>query len=213
MILVNTHDVKSFEDYLKSLSKSARKNYKFVKKHNQDLVYQRVSYNREEIIRFMDLWERQLIRGKYRKWAFGIEYPEKVEMAGRLRCFAAIKDGEKIAMHFVENHDGYIECHPPMYDKTKYSKRYLAKFMWFNLIKYAIASPDMNWIDIGGCGDAPWPETIRNRHQWPHNHYKWQYVPESVKNKPEEQPRLVLRRPQGALGEIKYLEVCTDSKE
>jgi len=209
MILVNTRDVRTFQDYLKSLSKSARKNYRYVEKHNKDLEYKRVPFNKEKTAWFMDLWERQIIRGHTRKWAFGVEYPEKLEATGKLRCFVAVKDEEELSMQFVENHNGYVECHPPMYDKTKHSKRYLAKFMWFNLIRYAIESPEMemgNWIDFGGCGDDPWPEVIKNRHNYPHNHYKWQYVPQKVKENPDDQPRLVVRRPAGMLGEIKYLE-------
>lgn len=206
MIIVNTHDVKNFKDYLKSLSKSARKNYRYVAKNNKDLEYKLIPFGREKVAGFMDMWEYQLIRGHARRWAFGVEYPEKVEAKGRLRCFVAVRGGEELSMQFVENHDGYIECHPPMYDKTKYSDRYLAKFMWFNLIRHAIESPDMDWVDIGGCGDDPWPKVIKNRHNYPHNEYKWKYVPTGVKEHPEKQPNLTLERPEGVLGDIKYLK-------
>lgn len=206
MIIINTHDVKSFEEYLQSISKSARKNWRYAQKHNRDLEYRIIPFNREKVQSFMDLWERQLIRGIPRKWAFGVEYPEKVDIAGRLRCFVAQRGGEEVSMHFVENHEGYIECHPPMYDKIKNSDRYLAKFMWFNLIKFAIESKEMDWIDIGGCGDNSWPETIRSRKEYPHNEYKWKYVPVEVKRHPEDQPNLTIEKPQGALGEIKYVK-------
>ncbi len=206
MIIINTHDVESFADYIKSLSKSARKNYRYARKHNEDLEYKNSPFDKNQVERFMELWERQLIRGKPRKWAFSVEYPAIVAHKDRLRCFLAQKGAEEVSLHFVENHDGYIECHPPMYDKTKYSKRYLAKFMWFKLIKYAIESTDMDWVDIGGCGDASWPETIRKRKEYPHNEYKWKYVPVEVKEHPEKQPKLTLETPEGVLGDIKYLK-------
>lgn len=206
MIIINTHDVKSFKNYLKSLSKSARKNYRYVRKHNKDLEYKLVPFDRKKVEGFMDLWEHQIIRGHARRWAFSVEYPERVAHVGRLRCFIAVEGPQEVSMQFVENHDGYIECHPPMYDKTKYSSRYIGKFMWFNLIKYAIESTDMDWIDIGGCGDDPWPEVIKNRREYPHNEYKWKYVPVEVKRNPDKQPCLILERPEGVLGNIKYLE-------
>ena len=123
MIIINTHDAKSFREYIQSLSKSARKNYRYVKKHNTDLRYKMIPFDKEMLRSFMDLWERQLIRGIPRKWAFGIEYLEGVESLGKLRCFVAQRGGEAISMHFVEDHDGYIECHPPMYDKIIYSNK------------------------------------------------------------------------------------------
>lgn len=206
MIIINTHDVESFSGYIRSLSKSARKNYRYARKHNEDLEYKLIPFNKEKLEKFMELWERQLIRGKPRKWGFGVEYLEKVESLGRLRCFVAQKGAEEVSMHFVENHDGYVECHPPMYDKTLYSNRYLAKFMWFKLIKFAIESSKMDWVDIGGCGEKPWPETIKGRHEYPHNEYKWKYVPVEVKGNPDKQPKLTLERPEGVLGNIKYLK-------
>jgi len=205
MILVKVKGI-NFEQYISSLDKPAKKNWKYVEKHNQDLEYMRIPYDRIELRKFMDLWEQQPIRGECRRWAFGLEYPDKLERQGKLRLFVAVKkNGEKIAMHFVEVHDGYVECHPPMYDKAKYSKRYLAKYMWFNLFKYAINQPDMEWIDLGGGNDGDWIEMIKTRDQYPNPRYKWMYVPEYVKKYPDRQQNFALRLPQGKLGDIKFL--------
>lgn len=203
MIILNVdkNKVKTFEQYIGSLSKKAKKNWKYVKKHNADLEYKIIKYNREVLGRFMDLWEEQLIRGEKKKWAFGLEYPDMLEAENKLRLFAAYKGSEIIAMHFVEVHDGYVECHPPMYDKTKYSKRYLAKYMWFSLIKYAIDDPEMEWIDFGGGDDESWRRMIKERHKYPNPMYKWIYIPEEVKKNPDKQEDFALRH----LGGEKFL--------
>lgn len=207
MIIVNTQKEKagSFEDYIQSLTIKSRQQYRAMEKRNRDLVYKRVPFNKEKIEQFMEMWQRQLIRGHPRRWGFGIEYPEKVEAQGKLRCFVAVKGPQEVSMQFVENHDGYIECHPPMWDKVEYFKSYLAKFMWFNLIKYAMGHDDMDWVDLGGC-DGTWPEVIRNRKKWPWNGYKWIYVPRHVRENPKKQPNFTLEKPNGVLGDIKYLK-------
>jgi len=215
MILVNTQKEKvgSFEDYLQSLTIKSRQQYRAMKRRNKGLVYKKIPFDREKVKEFMEMWEHQLIRGNVRRWAFTVDYPEKVEKEGRLMCFAAVRGCEELSIQFIENYDGYIECHPPMWDKTKYFKSYLAKFMWFGLIRYAIEHDNMDWIDLGGCSGT-WPEVIKNRKKWPNNEYKWIYVPKEVRDNPEKQPKFVLERPEGVLGNIKYLkEVCTDSKE
>jgi len=206
MVLIDVHTPKTFEEYIKSLSKRGKRIWRLVKSRCKDIEYKKVPYNREEMARFMDLWEHQLIRGEYRHWAFGIDYIDKLEMIGVLECFAAFKNGEKIALHFVENHNGYVECHPVMYDKTKYSSIGLSKFMWMNLVKYAIESPTMKWLDLGGGRDDNWQEAIKERKQHPTCFYKWGYVAKEVKECPDKQPKLRLCLPQGKLGDIKYLE-------
>ena len=130
----------------------------------------------------MALWEQQLIRGEKKKWAFGVGYVQDL----RPLVLTAYKDGEPIAVQFVEKNGDYIECHPPMYDK-KHSKRYLAKYMWFNLIKFAIES-DINFVDLGGGKRGTWPELIRSRDQHPNTTYKWTYIPKHVKDNPGLQP-------------------------
>ena len=200
MILIDVRG-KTFDEYIKSITQKARKNYAYVRKHNKDLIYKMIPYGREEMERFMGIWEQQLIRGTRRRWAFRIGYLDRLEELGKLRCFAAYKGNETVAMHFVENHKGYVECHPPMYEKEKYSKRYMAKFMWFSLIRHAIESNDMEWIDMGGGGESNWRDMIINRDKYPNPQYKWMYVPKEVKDHPEKQPRLAVKE----IGDEKFI--------
>lgn len=188
MLIINTN--KSFSDYLKSLSKSARKNYKYTFKHNQDLKYKKISFDRNLIERFMKLWEQQIIRGRKRHWKFGINHVQDLEKQNRLMVFAGFDKSEPVAVHFIELHDSYIEAHPPMYDKNFGSSRYLAKWMWFSLFKFAM-DKHMLFIDMGGGIDTSWQETIKRRLEpeiSKYTKYKWQYVPKVVKDNPELEP-------------------------
>lgn len=184
-ILVNTQG--KFPDYLKSLSRKGRKQYAFVAKHNTDLSYKEVDYNAEQIREWMWLWERQLIRGEYRQWGFPVSYLDGLDTL----VFVAT-NGELLALHFVEKHGRLLICHPPIYNKKLYSHRYMAKFMWFSLIKWACEN-GIDWIDLGGGERGTWPELIRERDNHPNTHYKWMYVPKEVKDNPDSQPEYVIR--------------------
>jgi hypothetical protein len=185
MLIVRT-DWKSFDDYVKRLSESAQKNYRYVEKHNKDLIYEETGFNREELERFMGLWERQLIRGEYKQWAFPSSHIENLHNQGRIRFFRARVGDNVLALHFVQKHNGMWECHPPMYEKSdENQRRYLAKFMWFSLIRYAIESR-WNPLDLGG-GPDNWREHIKNRKNYPNPAYKWVYVPEETKKNPDKE--------------------------
>lgn len=181
MILIETGKFKDFNEYLASLSKAARKNYKYADEKNP-VFYGKTLFDSKEIQEWMDLWGRQLIRGEYRQYAFKAEVLE----GKNILFFVAMENGQPIAVQFVEEIDGYVNCHPVMYEKEKYSKRYLSKFMWFNLIKWAIET-GIKIVDMGGGNDDDWHEMIRTREQYPNPAYKWMYVPGFVKFKPKSQ--------------------------
>ena len=63
-VLINTKQG-TFDEYIASLTKPARKNYKYVCKHNSDLQWVEIDFaqNVELVICFMNLWEDQKIRG------------------------------------------------------------------------------------------------------------------------------------------------------
>ncbi len=204
MILIDTHTPKTFEEYLLSLDKKGRKEYRKIFKKTKDLEFRKVPYNREEMIYFMNLWENQLIYGAKRKWVFGIDYLDRLEKNKRLMCFSAFKGEEKVCLHFLENHNGYLESHPPMYDKTKYLDVSISRYMRFNLIKYAIES-DIDWIDLGG-GIDNWRDMIKRRKEFSNSSHKWIFVSKDAKINPENQPNLTLKLPEGRWGDIKYLE-------
>lgn len=181
MILIELPD--SFEQYLSSLSKKARKNYVYTRNHNQDLIYKPVSFVRSEVSFFMSLWEQQLIRGQYRQWAYPIEHVEELFNQGKLKVFECFLGDKPVSLQFIQHHHGFWECHPPLYDKGFGSGRYLAKFMWFKLIEYAILNR-LEPLNMGGGIDESWREMIKRRKEFSNPAYKWMYVPESIKNNP-----------------------------
>ena len=183
MLIIYTHT--HFDDYLKSLSRHARADYAYVKKHNRDLLYECVPYERSLVQGFMHLWEQQIVRGQRIKWAFGVDYVEDLAAKDELMLFR----GGDIALHFIQKRHGFWECHPPMYDK-KHCKRYLAKYMWFNLIKYAM-DHGLEPLDMGG-GIDDWREMIRRKAEFPYSRYKFRYVPVAVQKNPDLQPNYKL---------------------
>lgn len=189
MILVEPIQFNSPEDYIASLSKKARKNYHAVMKANPTTVYEEILFEEELVQDFMSLWEQQLIRGEKRQWAFGVDHVRDLDNKGLLHVFVATdSDGSIVSAHFVEEHDGYIEAHPPMYDKERHKGRSLAKFMWFNLMMWGVDNK-IRFIDMGGGSEPDWREMIRNRDKYPNPAYKWIYVPKAVKDNPNNQPR------------------------
>ena len=180
MILIGP--INNYEEYIKSLSKKARKNFAYVKKHNADLAYQEKEFNKEEVRVFMRLWEQQLIRGKKVEWAFPVETVEDWARRGELKVFGAYKGKELIALHFIRERGGYWECHPPMYDKGRFLDRSLAKWMWFKLFEQ-----ELGVYNLGG-GLDDWREMVRERRRFPNTSYKWIYVPEGIKENPEKAP-------------------------
>lgn len=183
MLIIYTHT--HFDDYLKSLSRHARADYAYVKKHNCDLSYECIPYERALVQTFMHLWEQQIVRGQRIKWAFGVDYVEDLAAKNELMLFR----GGDIALHFIQKRHGFWECHPPMYDKV-HCKRYLAKYMWFNLIKYAM-DHQLEPLDMGG-GIDDWREMIRRKADFPYSRYKFRYVPVVVQNNPDLQPNYKL---------------------
>jgi hypothetical protein len=183
MLIIETDT--DFDEYLKSLSRHARADYAYVRKHNRDLVYECVPFERSLVQGFMQLWEQQIVRGQRIKWAFGVDYVEELAAKDELMLFR----GGDLALHFIQKRSGFWECHPPMYDK-QHCKRYLAKYMWFNLIKYAM-DHQLGPLDMGG-GIDDWREMIRRKEEFPYSRYKFRYVPVEVQKNPDLQPNYKL---------------------
>src|ERR1043165_610953 len=116
MLLIETHT--HFDDYLKSLSRHARADYAYVKKHNRDLVYECVPYERSLVQGFMLLWEQQIVRNQRIKWAFGVVCVEEWAEKDNLMLLG----GGPLALHFIKKGSFFGEPPPPMYDK-KHCKR------------------------------------------------------------------------------------------
>jgi hypothetical protein len=173
MVLIRTN-WNSFEEYLDSLSKSARKNYKAGKWQG----YEEVPFNREEVDSFMKLWSQQLVRGKHPEWAFPVATVEGWWLKGNLKVFKGA-----LGMQFIQKRDGYWECHPPMYDKKHVG---YGTWMWFQLIKYAIEHK-LAPLNLGG-GIDEWRAMIKRREEFPNPWYKWRFVPQKAKENPDSEP-------------------------
>ena len=186
-------DYDRYEDYIARLSKSAKKNHRYCKKHNEDLRYSRCAFDPNMIKYFMDVWEQQLIRGQKRQFAYPREYIDFWNDHGILECFVAYVPAENhtmhvIACHFVKRYGSYIYCEPPMFDKTLHNDRYLAKYMWFNLIEHYINDQTAFWIDMGGGDRGTWKDFVKTREEHrERTGYKWAYVPQEVKDNPDKE--------------------------
>jgi hypothetical protein len=194
--LVNTN-VNSYEEYIKSLAKTGKKNRQYCVKNNQDLIYNKINYDPNLVSFFMNLWEDQLIRGEKRKWGFPSDYIHYLNNLGVIELFAAYlkTDNTVFSIHFVERYNDYVYCHPPLYDKNTSNKRYIAKYMWFNIIKHYISN-DVHWVDFGAGNRGTWVDLIKNREQYKDKMaYKWLYVSKKVKENPDQElPYIVDKR-------------------
>ena len=75
--------------------------------------------------------------------------------------------------------------------------------MNFRLIKYAIQHPEIKWVDLAGGREGTWRDILINRS----NSYKWTYVPESIKENPNDAKPYVVKM--GLLKYSMYLEEST----
>lgn len=173
MVIIDTN-LYTPDSYLKGLSKAARQEYY---KTLEPLTYKRVPFDYEKVKSYMELWEKQLVRGKPIQWGYPIETVRDWNDKDELMVFETER-----SMHFIRRQINYWECEPPMYDKTKP----LGTYMWFQLILYAIEN-HLGILNLGGGVDS-WREMIRNRDQYPNPKYKWRFIPKWVKENPDLQP-------------------------
>lgn len=173
--LINTQ-YSTFENYLDKLSKSSYKNFKFCKKTNADLIWKAIPVDHSIINKFIKIWSSQKIKGNI-SGITGLQLDYQ-----KLHCFAAFKNSEIIAIHLVELHDRYYDCQMPMYDKNLYSKRYLAKYMWFKLIEHSILNENIDFIDMwGGAYGKNWQDVMSNWEKYK-KEYKFIFITEDIKN-------------------------------
>ena len=182
MILVRT-DWPNFESYLAALSKPARKNYRQAMKLYGHLHYVEVPFVRDEVDRYMTLWEKQLVRGQAIRWGHTIDSLQKHIRRGRFKVFSC-----GIAMQYIVGRDGYWNAEPVMYDK-QYD--YLATYMWFQLFRYAI-NERLTPINLGGGDDDDWIYTLKHWKEHKHQ-YKFRYVPEKAKADPDSEPKYYIK--------------------
>lgn len=181
--------VSSFEHYIESLAKTGKKNYKYTLKHNNDLKYNLIKYDVDLVEFFMGLWQNQLIRGEKRQWGFPPQHIHNLNKFNIIDLFATYSiDNTVLSIHFVERYDDYVYCHPPLYDKATTNNRYMAKHMWFNLIKHYVNNKEVNWVDFGAGYRGTWKDLVKNRKQYMDKMaYKWLYIPKKIKENPDKE--------------------------
>lgn len=173
-------------EYINGLNKSAKKNYKKAMRHK--LVMRRIPYDSCQVSDFMQFWSTKI--GNC--WAFGPEYFDVLDTSDNLICFAAYEDQELVAHLPMEHFGDFMYAQPVMYDKDVVP--YAAKFLWFEMLKWACRREEIKVVDMGGGFNGLWPEFIVNRDRAPTFAYKWRFVSKEVKDNPDkEKPWLVQR--------------------
>lgn len=181
-LLVNVN--REWEDYLAALDKPAKKNFNRIARDCFGISYWRREFSIVEMTHQMSFWETQIGR----RWAFGPAYFNHINDMGALKIFAT-PAGE--IYHPVEHFGNYIYCQPVIYNKVEFPDG--ARFMWFNLIRWACFQPQIEWVDLGGGFHGSWVDFLKNR-EAPQFRYKWQFVDKATKENPDDQrPYYALR--------------------
>jgi len=171
--------------YLGDLSKRARQEYRLCSERNQDLIYRQADWDTDKVREFMNLWEKQLVRGKPIQWAYPVETVERWYAEGKILLFEAVKRNT-VAMHFLKREGNYWEAQPPMWDKANLAYRHLGTWMWYQVILYGIENK-IGIINLGGGVDK-WREMLHTRDQYANPKYKFRFIPRSIKDNPDLQP-------------------------
>lgn len=179
----------SFSEYFKTLGKRSKNSLLGAIKKNEDVEYKRIENpGLSELQVFMDMWALQpLANGEFPLWGrmdakFVLEY---VNSICEVLLFSASYNGEIIGIHFVFKWGDYVYCNAPLYNKEKFKKREIAKFMWLNLISYGI-SEGWEYIDFGASPvhKNSWLDVLEHREGSNDSGdfgYKWKFIPENIK--------------------------------
>lgn len=187
MVILEPKMFKTKEEYIKSLSERGRHERRYIQKMNKNVVIKQVTeLDREKLQSFMELWERQLVRGKPIQWAYPVQTIENWFLQGELILFEANEGDKTLAMIFLKRQDGFWEAGPPMWDKFNLTKRHLGTAMWFWLMEYGVEH-QLEPINLGGGIETSWREMIKRRKEFRNPLYKWRFIPEKVKINPEGQ--------------------------
>jgi hypothetical protein len=210
MMLIDLRSFGSFEDYLKSLNKNNRKELIKNLRLNSDCEFREIPYDRDLMIKFRNIWEKQTLAGSNKtfKFGYGIEFKDELNRNGFLKCFTMSLGGEVIALKYVEVFKKYVFSHPQMYDKKLYLSRSPFKFMNTSLIRWAIEN-GYDFVDLGSVSRYllkhkinTWKNQIIHRAKCPNTKYKWKFIPQEVKKNPQKQEDYELIKD----GVVKYLK-------
>lgn len=164
---------RDFDEYLASVSKSARYEYKKAKRLAADVKFEEVPFNRQQVTQWMKLWEQQVVYGKHPKWQKWTT-PEIFEKLGVKVFFCGA------ALQMLEVCGEYAYAQPVLYDKIKHP--WAAKFMWFSVIEWC-CNNGIKYLDLDGGNGKTWKQKLEAKDG---PAYKWMYVPKYVKQHPEE---------------------------
>jgi len=165
-------------EYIKGLTKAARKNYRAAMSNHYQFT--RVQFDYPAVMEWMDLWSGQ-IGGN---WAFGPEYFTGMDERGWLEIFVGHRGSTTLACLPMEHFDGFMYAQPVMYNKK--TDPNLAKFMWFSMLEWACSNKYMKAVDLGGGFNGSWDQFIQTR-GGPTFKYKWRFVAKDVKENPDSQ--------------------------
>ena len=153
----------TFDEYLKRATKKCR----YEQKNATAIDYHEVEFDKDEVAYWMELWEKQPIKGGFPRWR---KYtPDKFAALYEQKILHVFSCGRGLQM--VEKYDEYIYAHPPLYEKTDP----IAKSMWFGLIEWCCGK--IEWLDLGGGAQKRWNQLERLG-------YKWLYVPKDIELMP-----------------------------
>lgn len=171
----------SFDDYLASVSKSARYEHKQAMKAGAGLEWHETTPTLASVAYWMEFWTTQTVEGKHPNWRQWT--PAKALKIPGLKAFAA---GENVSTAFqlLEVCGHYAYAWPVLYDKVR--NPWAAKFMWFNLIRWCCESrawldEPIKYLDLGGGNGRTWVRLVLDYQAGKVTGYKWLYVPRAIK--------------------------------
>ena len=179
----------SFDEYISRLAKTDKKKYKKNLKETGDYTFHHIPYDGGLLRHFIHLWSKQIVYKSFHpNWCYPMEYMDKIKT---LKMFKVMKGFEAVGLHFIEHCDDYAYAHPPLYDKKNPE---LARYMWFNTIKWCCEN-NIDMLDLDGGSGRTWPALIKARRDFRNGgifvhrtRYKWAYIPKDVKDNPDKEP-------------------------
>lgn len=197
-LILKVSEFQSFDEYLSSLTKSARKNLKSILSKNKGIEYSEIEYDAVLVQEFMDMWSRQpLSNGEFPLWGSWNSTSIVSGHSGDVILFVGKSEGRVISIHFIFRWGRYVYCNAPLYDKSEHKEIELAKWMWVKMIGHLIDNTSVKYIDLVGPNwIQDWRESISNRShpdQAGDFGYKWKFIPEAIKNNPDSQPKYEIK--------------------
>ena len=190
-LILKVSDFGSLGEYISSLSKPARKDFKSTLSRNRNLEYRLIDYDVSLVQDYMDLWcSLPLSNGNFPIW--GEWNSNSILNSGNdIMLFAGYLGNQDISIHFIFRWGNYLYCNAPLYNKELYPG--LGKWMWIKLIEYCIEDHSIGYLDfVAPEGmSTSWHEVLKNRVKSNSSGdfgYKWKFIPRDCKIYPTENP-------------------------